>query len=221
MNHPIIKTLGVLIAFLPGSILLNAQTLPEQAPRTWVLSGQHDAFKEFCLSGAGAEHFARIKTDFDELWLDFPFPEEPQKYGDPDPRKRTSEKADKWRAAQDTCGQISTVAGTGALLWRVTGEDKYLEKSRDFILKAAAWDNEGATDVFYNDEAHFRLWRILPMAYDQIREQLSDDDRTTIIASFALRGKRSAVWIKNPARRHSRKIHSKLNHPVIRCALWR
>lgn len=179
-----------------GSLLLNGQTLPDKAPRTWVLSGQEATFKEFCLTGGGANTYARIKADFDAYWLDFPFPDEPQMYGDPDPRKRTSAKADLWRAAQDTCGRVASVAATSALLWRVTGEDKYFEKSREFILKAAAWSNTGVTDVFYNDEAHFRLWRKLPMAYDQIREQLSDADRRQIIPSFTLRGERSAAWIK-------------------------
>ncbi|MGJ8654621.1 MAG: heparinase II/III domain-containing protein [Opitutaceae bacterium] len=198
MNHLISKKLGCLavLSFSLGSILLSAQSLPDQAPRTWILPDQDAVFKEFCLTGAGAENYALIKADFDELWLDSPFPEEPQKYGDPDPRKRTSAKADLWRDAQDTCGQVASVAATSALLWRVTGEDKYFEKAREFILKAAAWDNAGATDIFYNDEAHFRLWRKLPMAYDQIRTQLSEEDRSKIIPSFALRGERSAFWIK-------------------------
>ncbi|MDP4612075.1 MAG: heparinase II/III family protein [Opitutales bacterium] len=196
MNYLTLKKFGILTILSLGCTLLHAQNLPEQAPRTWILADQDEIFREFCLTGEGAAHYAKIKADFDALWLDFPFPEEPQKYGDPDPTKRTSAKADLWRAAQDTCGQVGAIAATSAVLWRVTGEERYFKKSRDFILKAAAWDNAGATDIFYNDEAHFRLWRQLPIAYDQIRDKLSDADRAIILPSFALRGERSAVWIK-------------------------
>lgn len=196
MSYPTLKKFGILAALSLGCTLLNAQNLPDQAPRTWILPDQGESFREFCLTGEGAEHYAKIKADFDAHWLDFPFPEEPEKYGDPDPTKRTSAKADLWRGAQDVCGRVGAIATTSAVLWKVTGEEKYLEKSRDFLLKSAAWGNAGATDVFYNDEAHFRLWRQLPMAYDQIRDELSDADKAIIIPSFTLRGERSAFWIK-------------------------
>lgn len=196
MKPSIIKPIIFLAVISVCSQSATAQNLPTEAPRTWILAGQEEAFREFCLNGAGSEHYTKIKSDFDALWLDAPFPEEPEKYGDPDPQKRTSAKADLWRAAQDTCGQVGTIAATSAVLWRVTGEEKYLEKAREFILKAAAWNNAGATDIFYNDEAHFRLWRMLPIAYDQIRDELSEADKELILPSFSLRGERSAVWIK-------------------------
>jgi len=87
----------------------------------------------------------------------------------------------------------------------VTGEEKYLAKAREILLGVATWHFEpdwkagdvvGATDITYNDEAHFRLWRKLPLVYDQLREKLSAADRATILAHFKIRGDRSVAWIE-------------------------
>src|SRR5262245_11523726 len=106
--------------------------VPEQAPRTCVLAGKAQAFKAYCLSGDGAKSFAKIKAYFDKDYASLPFPAEPLTYGDPDPKNRDSDKADKWRAAQDVCGVISGVAEAGALIGNVTGEEKYFNKAKEF-----------------------------------------------------------------------------------------
>jgi len=35
----------------------------------------------------------------------------------------------------------------------------------------------GATDVFYNEGAHIRLWRKLPLVHDQLRETLTPEEK--------------------------------------------
>ena len=156
--------------------------VPAQAPRTMVLAQRHEAFRAYATSGAGAAAFARIKEDFDRDYLHLPFPAEPVTYGDPSPSRRTSDIADKWRDVQDVCGVVSGVAEAATLCWIVTGEEKYLAKAKEFLLAACKWHLApdwrqgpvvGATDVEYNDEGHFRLWRKLPLVYDQIRDQLT------------------------------------------------
>ena len=181
--------------------------VPTQAPRTGVLAGRHDAFRTYVLSGAGAAAFTKLKSDFDKTYLALPFPKEPLTYGDPSPRKRDSDKADLWRQAQDVCGVVSGVAEAATYLWMVTGEARYLEKAKHFLLSSCAWSldpsgwrngpSTGATDVTYNDEAHFRLWRKLPLVFDQIRDQLTPDERATVLAHFRQRGTRSVEWIEH------------------------
>jgi len=182
-----------------------AARVPIQAPRTMVLAERRAAFRLYCTAGEGAKAFAKIKSDFDREYFRFPFPAEPLTYGDPEPKLRSSEKADLWRSAQDTCGRVSGVAEAATILWLVTGEDKYLAKGREFLLKACAWQfapewkkgsMPGATDVYYNDEAHFRLWRKLPLVYDQLREQLTAEEKRAVLAHFKTRGERSVAWIK-------------------------
>jgi hypothetical protein len=187
-----------------------AAHVPAAAPRTLVLAGRHDAFRAYCTTGDGAKAFARIRADLDREWLAWPFPAEPATYGDPSPSRRTAALADAWRAQQDTTGRLAGVAEAAALCWLVTGEERYFARARAFLLAASAWHLgppgravdwragpvAGATDIHYNDEAHFRLWRKLPLVYDQLRAQLSAADRATILAHFRARGARSVAWIK-------------------------
>jgi len=193
-----------------------------------VLAGQHDAFRAYCTTGAGAAAFAKLKADLDREYLALPFPAEPKTYGDPEPSKRTAtQTANLWRAVQDTCGVVSGVAEAAALCWIVTGEEKYLAKAKEFLLAACRWHLApdwtkgsvvGATDIAYNDEGHFRLWRKLPLVYDQIRSQLTPEEKKLVLDHFRARGNRSVQWIEkkgniSKVRRNS--IESDLSsHPV-------
>jgi len=179
--------------------------IPATAPRTQIIAGRHNAFRAYCTTGEGAAAFAKLKADLDAKYLDLPFPAEPVTYGDPTPSRRTSDMADKWRAVQDTCGVISGIAEAAALCWIVTGEEKYLAKAKDFLLRSTTWHFApdwksgpviGATDIYYNDEAHFRLWRKLPLVYDQLREHFTPDEKAAILAHFKERGTRSVEWIE-------------------------
>jgi hypothetical protein len=209
-----------------------SKRVPAAAPRTLVLAGQREAFRTYCTAGDGAKAFAKIRADLDREYLAMPFPAEPVTYGDPSPSKRTSAMADAWRAQQDTTGRIAGVAEAAALCWIVTGEAKYLAKAREILLGVAQWHLGppgrpvdwksgpvvGATDIYYNDEAHFRLWRKLPLVYDQIRDHLTAAERASVLAHFGARGARSAAWIEKQGdiskiRRNS--IDSELSsHPV-------
>lgn len=178
--------------------------VPTQPPRTTILASRAQEFRAYCTTGEGAKPFAKIKADFDREYLQLPFPAEPVTYGDPEPKKRDSDKADKWRQAQDVCGRVSGVAEAATLLWLVTGEEKYLAKAKEFLLKVSAWhfapDWEsgpvvGATDIYYNDEANFRLWRKLPLLYDQLRAQLTPAEKKIILGHLQERGNRTFAWI--------------------------
>jgi len=182
-----------------------AAHVPPRAPRTMVVEDRAKDFRAYCTKGEGAKAFAKIKADFDRDYLSYPFPDEPVTYGDPDPKNRDSDKADKWRNVQDVCGRVSGVAEAATLIWIVTGEEKYLTKAKEFLLKSCTWhfapDWEngpvvGTTDIYYNDEADFRLWRKLPLVYDQLRATLTPEERKTILAHFKERGDRTVAWIK-------------------------
>ncbi len=179
--------------------------VPKVAPRTNVLAGRAEAFRAYCTTGEGAKAFALIKRDLDRDYMKMVMSAEPITYGDPSPSKRDSDKADKWRDVQDICGRITGVAEAATLCWLVTGEEKYFAKAREILLTTSTWhfgpdwkagNVVGATDIYYNDEAHFRLWRKLPLVYDQLRAKLSTEDRAVILAHFKTRGQRSVEWIE-------------------------
>ena len=203
-----------------------AAHVPERAPRTTVLAGRQDAFRAYCTTGEGSKAFANIKKDFDADYANFPFPAEPKTYGDPDPKKRESDKADKWRDVQDICGRVSGVAEAATVIWLVTGEQKYFDKAKAMLLRESEWHFSpdwksgsvlGATDIFYNDEAHFRLWRKLPLVYDQLRAKLTPAERKPILEHFRQRGARSMEFIRRARvqdiRRNSLDVDAE-SHPV-------
>ena len=182
-----------------------ASIVPATAPRTLVLAGRAEDFRAYCLTGPGAKPFAKLRADLDAKYLALPFPAEPITYGDPSPSKRDSAKADQWRDVQDVCGIVSGVAEAAALCWVVTDEEKYFTKAREFLLAACAWHFDpnwksgavvGATDITYNDEGHFRLWRKLPLVYDQLRARLTPVEKKIVLDHFRERGRRSAAWIE-------------------------
>lgn len=188
-----------------GPFLEAAAAIPASPPRTGVLAHRHEAFRAYCTTGEGAAAFAKLKADLDREWIAMPFPEEPVTYGDPTPSRRTSETTDRWRAVQDLCGRIAGVAEAATLCWIATGEEKYLAKAKEILLGVSGWhfdpdwksgDVHGATDIYYNDEAHFRLWRKLPLVFDQVRDRLTEEERLRILAHFRERGIRSARWIE-------------------------
>ncbi len=203
-----------------------AAHVPAVAPRTAVLRERREAFRAYCAGGEGTKAFNKIKADFDKDYLGMPFPAEPLTYGDPEPKLRTSDKADKWRATQDVCGRVSGVAEAAVLIWIVNGEEKYLGKAQEFLLGACAWHFgpdwksgpvAGATDIAYNDEAHFRLWRKLPLVYDQLRDQLEPEKKRAVLAHFKTRGQRSLEFIRKAniekIRRNSVDVDAE-SHPV-------
>lgn len=213
-GHPLFWILCILRvagdSALPACAAPEAGTVvPATAPRTTILAGRAAAFRAYCLTGAGAQSFAKIRADLDARYLALPFPAEPLTYGDPAPSKRTSAKADQWRAVQDVCGTVAGVAEAATLAWRVTGEARYLAKAKEFLLGACRWHfapdwragpGPGATDIAYNDEAHFRLWRKLPLVYDQLRAALTPEERALVLDHFRERGRRSAAWIEQEGR---------------------
>jgi len=191
-----------------------------------VIDGRQNAFRAYCTMGDGAKSFGKIKGDFDKDFLSLPFPNEPVTYGDPNPKERDSDKADKWRNVQDVCGRVSGVAEAATLIWIVTSEDKYLAKAREFLLKSCTWHFApdwktgpvvGATDIYYNDEANFRLWRKLPLVYDQLRAKLTPEERKIVLAQFKERGDRTVEWIKAASvekiQRNSLDVNAE-SHPV-------
>src|SRR5262249_19845625 len=100
---------------------------------------------------------------------------------------------------------VTGVAEAATLCWIVTGDHKYFDKAKDFLLKACTWHFApdwksrpvlSATDIEYNDEGDFRLWLKLPEIYDQRRDHLSPEEKKAVLDSFKVRGDRPVAWIK-------------------------
>ncbi|WP_309380435.1 heparinase II/III domain-containing protein [Cerasicoccus frondis] len=201
MRNPILKRSALVAVQLLASLSAFGQTqwtrptalpeIPAEPPRTWILTDQQSAFRDYCTTGEGQAFYARIKQGFDGKYLAMPFPAEPESFGDSDPKKRTSAKIDAWREAQDTSNVVAGIASTATIIWRVNGEQAYLDKAREFLVKLCDWDPEGTTGIEYNDETNFRLLRLMPEVYDQIRNELSAEEKAKVLTMFQRRGQTS------------------------------
>lgn len=187
----------VLAAALAGPLVQAADSVPAKPPRTFLLADERDAFRAYCLEGPAKNFYAQLKAEFDAKWLNAQPPAEPQEYGDPDPKKRKGVLVDKWRSAQTVCNQLAGTAEAATVIWLVTGDPAYLAKAKEFLLAGCRYSNQGATRITYNDEAHFRLWRKLPFVYDQIRDQLTPEEKKEVLEAFRQRGDDSFALIKD------------------------
>jgi hypothetical protein len=177
----------VAVAEVPSTNPPATAPLPG-APRAFITSANRAQFRQYCLSGGGRRFFNRLHTEFDEKFMSAPFPEEPPNLGDMDPSRRDSEKAEKWRSAQIAANEVSGIAEAAAVIWIVTGDDRYLNRAREALFAACQWQPTGNTGIQYDEEAHFRLWRRLPFVYDQIRDHFAPAERAAVLDSFRKRG---------------------------------
>lgn len=198
------------------AVSLAVPVVPDVAPRTFVLANERAAFRDYNLSGPGRDFYTQLKAEFDAKWLKAAPPAEPQEFGDPDPKKRTADKVDKWRGAQAVCNQLAGTAEAATVIWLVTDDPVYLAKAKKFLLAGCRWSNAGATRIAYNDEAHFRLWRKLPFVYDQIRSQLTPDEKREVLEAFRVRGADSFALIKKKTQNAKRNSieEEAASHPI-------
>ena len=76
-----------------------------------------------------------------------------------------------------------------ALSYVLTGERKYGEAARRFIVDAARWDPEGISSILapYGDEIGLKLTRAAAEVFDWIHDVLSEEDRELVSTTLGAR----------------------------------
>ncbi|UCH35305.1 MAG: DUF4962 domain-containing protein, partial [Armatimonadota bacterium] len=96
--------------------------------------------------------------------------------------------AAEWRrnygAVVKACNGIETMA----FAYLISGEKKYAQRVREWLLHIASWDPAGSTSIKVNDEAGMPILHITSRAYDWIHDALSDDDRRVLRDMIRARG---------------------------------
>ncbi len=69
-----------------------------------------------------------------------------------------------------------------AFVYLLTGEEKYGQAARRWILHLAAWNPDGPTNWKLNDEAAMPILHRLPRAYDWAFDALSEEERARVRA---------------------------------------
>lgn len=142
---------------------------PEDLPRLRALA-----------QGAEAKRFAEIRKAADRAIAAGPTPE-PTHRGSA-VNKEDAEAVKYWWPNREQTAKACAEAENIAFTWMITGEKKYGEAARKWILHLASWDPDGPTNFRLNCEAGKVMLYRPARAYDWAWDTLSEADRAQVRA---------------------------------------
>jgi hypothetical protein len=128
--------------------------------------------------GKEADRFAKLRAEADRYIVAGPTPE-PAHLGSARD-KDNKELVKYWWPNREQTMRACQEAETIALVYLMTGEEKYSEAARRWVLHLTAWNPDGPTNFRLNCEAAKPLLYRLPRAYDWAFAALSEADRQTV-----------------------------------------
>jgi hypothetical protein len=117
-------------------------------------------------------------------------------YPEPAPYKDGEFEVTEWRRIY-TPGKVGSAHMVRlALVWKVTGEQKYLDGAKKWLVHIAGWDPSGITShnlplpdgSIGNDEAGMPILERMAMTYDWIGEELNAEEKARVLSSLKERG---------------------------------
>ncbi len=162
--------------------------LPEEHPKLFLRPEEVQSFREK-LETQYKKIWERFLVSIDEMMETPITTDEPPPYPSGGFRSRSKEDIDLWRANRRIVSNAVDCAANLAFAYLLTGEERYGERAREWILAVTAWPPDGATSYRYNDECAMPILSRLPRAYTWAYNALSDEDREKIIASMTARGR--------------------------------
>ncbi len=117
-------------------------------------------------------------------------------YPEPAPYKDGKFEVGEWRRIYTPGKRGSAHALRLALVWRVTGEKKYLVGAKKWLLHLSTWDPDGITSYNLpladgstgNDEASMPMLERMSITYDWIAAELDSLEREKVLACLRRRG---------------------------------
>ena len=135
----------------------------------------------------GAAAFERLRRRAEELLKAGPTPEPVEMGTISNPARRRF-----WWSNRVQTLRACMEAETLALVYLVTGERRFAEGARKWILHLASWNPDGPTNWKLNDEAAMPILHRLPRAYDWAWQALTDEERRKVRAVMLRRAE--DVW---------------------------
>ena len=165
-------------------------------PRLWLGA-------EACASFAAALKADPSHCGFDRFYersvipfTDRPITREPARYpGD-------VKTAPLWRQIYIDCQEALYGVRHLAIAGRLLGDDKLMDRAKDWLMAIAAWDPNGTSSRAYNDEAAFRIAAALAWGYDWLFDRLSPAERKTVRDVLLVRTRDMATHVFEQARIH-------------------
>lgn len=167
----------------------QAERLPKEHPRLFMRPEDLPRIRGLA-RGAQAQRFAALRAEADRIIGAGPTPE-PDKMGSA--RDKEDKEAVKyWWPNREQTMKACQEAETLAFVFLVTGEAKYGEAARRWILHLASWNPDGPTNFRLNCEAAKPLLYRLPRAYDWAHAALNEAERQTV--RQAMRRRATDAW---------------------------
>ncbi|OGG05415.1 MAG: hypothetical protein A3F83_09910 [Candidatus Glassbacteria bacterium RIFCSPLOWO2_12_FULL_58_11] len=165
---------------LPDVSVMTAE-LKNVRPRIFLSPGNLTRIKD--AAGKGELPFWELTCRLADLALEEPL------YPEPAPYKNGEFEVGEWRRIY-TPGKVGSAHAVRlALLYRVTGDKKYLEGAKKWLLHLATWDPDGITSYNLplpdgstgNDEAGMPMLERMSIAYDWIADELDPAEKQAVL----------------------------------------
>ena len=170
----------------PDEDLIRSR-LPRQHPRLLLRPEEVESFRA-ARSGAQKARWDELVRTAEE-YLNAPLIPEPPPWTD------GKWNADEWRRGMAQGTRASEIAETLAFCYLLSGERRYGEGARKWLLHLATWDPAGSTSMAVNDEAGMPILYNTSRAYDWAYEFLGEPDRARIRAMARARGEEAFHWL--------------------------
>ena len=178
---------GAPVLLMPDAGALKAR-LAKVRPRLFLAGGRLEQLRSRVRQGA-APSWERMRKAASAALDEKP-------YAEPEPYRPGVPSDQEWRRTY-TPGKVGSahVART-ALAYIITGELKYLEGARRWMMTLAGWDPKGITShglkmpnsQIGNDEASMPMLDRMSLAWDWIGDKLTATERAAVLASMTERG---------------------------------
>ncbi len=206
------------IAFPKPSIEEIRRRVPKDHPRLFMRPEDLPKLREW-IKGEGRAAFERLRRAADALAGSAPTPEPAVRASARDPKTRS-----RWWSNREQTQKACQEAETVALAFLLTGERRYAEAARRYVMHLASWDPDGPTNFALNCEAAKPMIYRLPRAYDWGYEALTGEEREKVRA--VMRRRAADAWKSGEAREGNGHLDRPYNshgnriwHKLAECAL--
>lgn len=187
-------------ADLPKTPLAGRKERYEKAelshPRLWLNQTSLKTFQEKVKENPDYCGFSTFYKKSVEPYIGKPFVKEPEPYPG---NKRV---VHLWRQNYTICQEAMYYIRCLSVAGRILENPSLIEQAKTCLLEMSSWDVHGTTSREYNDECSFRVVYGLAFGYDWLYDDMTKEERKTVLGSLFTRTKEVADHVMVNSRIH-------------------